>query len=151
MLPRLADLSLCRSIQPLALLAHDDATKELGDPCPAPPLAVLPPDTAAQAGAHRPSSARCHQPRLAPITLVPLPRQAGLAPTAGRRRLDLSAPPRTGRPSLNRELLQLIIRLARENPRWGYQRIKSELGDVPWSGGNQGVVVMLSDVLGAGR
>ena len=33
----------------------------------------------------------------------------------------------TGRPPLDREALQLIIRLARENPRWGYQRIKGEL------------------------
>jgi hypothetical protein len=33
----------------------------------------------------------------------------------------------TGRPPLDQELQQLIIRLASENPRWGYQRIKGEL------------------------
>jgi putative transposase len=37
-------------------------------------------------------------------------------------------PPRlTGRPPLGQEVQQLIIRLARDNPRWGYQRIKGEL------------------------
>ncbi len=32
-----------------------------------------------------------------------------------------------GRPPLDLEIQQLIVRLATENPRWGYQRIKGEL------------------------
>jgi putative transposase len=32
-----------------------------------------------------------------------------------------------GRPPLDQEIQQLIIRLAKENPRWGYQRIQGEL------------------------
>jgi hypothetical protein len=34
---------------------------------------------------------------------------------------------RPGRPQLDQEIQQLIIRLAKENPRWGYQRIQGEL------------------------
>ena len=36
-------------------------------------------------------------------------------------------PRRAGRPPLRREIRTLVIRLARDNPRWGYQRIVGEL------------------------
>ena len=34
-------------------------------------------------------------------------------------------PPRTGRPPIDDVLAALVVRLARENPRWGYQRLLS--------------------------
>jgi len=36
-------------------------------------------------------------------------------------------PGRVGRPPLGGEIRALVLRLARENPRWGYQRIAGEL------------------------
>jgi transposase InsO family protein len=36
-------------------------------------------------------------------------------------------PPRSGRPPLDPKLRELVLRLARENARWGYQRIVGEL------------------------
>ncbi len=37
---------------------------------------------------------------------------------------------RPGRPSVSEEIHELVLRLARENPRWGYQRIVGELAGV---------------------
>jgi putative transposase len=37
---------------------------------------------------------------------------------------------RPGRPALSSELRELVLRLARENPRWGYQRIVGELAGI---------------------
>ena len=37
---------------------------------------------------------------------------------------------RPGRPALSGELRELVLRLARENPRWGYQRIVGELAGI---------------------
>ena len=36
-------------------------------------------------------------------------------------------PHRVGRPPIRREIQDLVLRLAHENPRWGYQRIVGEL------------------------
>ena len=131
MLPRLAYLTLCRSVQLLALLTRRDAAKDLE-------LLVLRHQlTVLRRQVPRPKLEPADQALLAAISRV-LPRSRWLCflvtpQTLLRwhRRLIAGAwtyPHRgPGRPPLNQEVRHLIIRLARENPHWGYQRIKGEL------------------------
>jgi putative transposase len=131
MLSRLADLLCCRSIQLLVLLVCGDAAKDLEILVLRHQLTVL-----------RRQLAR---PRLEPADRALLAAVSRVLPRARwscflvkpetllrwHRRLVAGAwtyPHRqTGRPPLDQEVQQLILRLARDNPRWGDQRIKGEL------------------------
>jgi transposase len=130
-LPRLAYLTLCRSIQLLALLARGDAAKDLEILVLHHQLTVLRRQTS------RPKLEPTDRALLAAISRV-LPRARWscffVRPETllrWHRRLVAGAwtypHHQTGRPPLEEEAQQLIIRLARENPRWGYQRIQGEL------------------------
>jgi transposase len=130
-LSKSAYVTLCRSIQLLVLLARGDAVKDLE-------ILVL----------RQQMTVLCRQtprPRFEPADRAVLAAISRALPRARwscflvqpetllgwHRRLVAGAwtyPHRgTGRPPLDQELQQLIVRLARENPRWGYQRIKGEL------------------------
>ena len=131
MLSKLAYLTLCRSIQLLALAARGDAVKDLEIVVLRHQLAVL--------------RRQIPRPRLEPADRALLAAVSRVLPRARwscffvqpetllrwHRRLVAGAwayPHRqTGRPPLDHHIQQLIVRLAAENPRWGYQRIKGEL------------------------
>jgi putative transposase len=130
-LSKLAYLTLCRSIQLLVLLARGDAAKDLEILVLRHQLTVLRRQTP------RPQLEYADRALLAAVSRV-LPRSRWscflVKPETllrWHRRLVAGAwtyPYRqTGRPPLDHEVQQLIIRLARDNPRWGYQRIQGEL------------------------
>jgi putative transposase len=130
-LPRLAYLTLCRSIQLLAQLARGDAAKDLEILVLRHQLAVLRRQTA------RPKLQPADRALLAAVSRV-LPRSRWSCflvrpETLLRWHRRLVAGAWTypgcgpGRPPLDEEVQQLIVRLGRENPRWGYQRIQGEL------------------------
>src|SRR5215218_980324 len=130
-LSKLAYMTLCRSIQLLMLLARGDAANDLEILVLRHQLAVLRRQTP--------------RPRLEPADRALLAAVSRVLPRARwscffvqpetllrwHRRLVAGAwtyPRRqTGRPPLDHEVQQLIVRLARENPYWRYQRIKGEL------------------------
>jgi putative transposase len=128
---RLAYLTLCRFTQLLALLARSDAAKDLEILVLRHQLTVLRRQTP------RPKLEPADRALLAAVSRI-LPRARWscflVKPETllrWHRRLvagTWSYPHRgTGRPQLDRAIQQLIVRLAKENPRWGYQRIQGEL------------------------
>jgi putative transposase len=131
LLSRLAYLAVCRSVQLLALLARGDAAKDLEILVLRHQLSVL------RRQAARPKLQPADRALLAAVSRL-LPRSRWscffVRPETllrWHRRLVAGAwtypHRRIGRPRLDQELQQLIIRLARENPTWGYQRIMGEL------------------------
>jgi putative transposase len=130
-LPRLAYLTLCRSIQLLVLLARGDAAKDLELLVLRHQLTVLrrqtpqpklePTDRALLAAISR-VLPRSHWScfLVTPQTLLRWHRRMVAGAWTFTRRGQ-------GRPPLDDSLQLLIVRLAQENPRWGYQRIKGEL------------------------
>jgi putative transposase len=126
-----AYLTLCRSIQLLVLLARGEAAKDLEI------LVLRHQVTVLRRQVPRPKLEPADRALLAAIgasSLEPAGRAFFVQPDTllgWHRRLVAGAwtHPRgqTGRPPLDQEVQQLIVRLARENPRWGYQRIQGEL------------------------
>jgi len=130
-LSKLVYIALCRLIALLALFARGDAAKDLEILVLRHQLTVL--------------RRQLPRPRLEPADRVLLAAISRVLPRVHwscfmvtpdtlvrwHRRLVAGAwthpHRRPGRPPVDEQLQQLIVRLARENPRWGYQRIKGEL------------------------
>jgi putative transposase len=130
-LPRLVYLTLCRSIQLLTLLSRGDAAKDLEILVLRHQLTILRRQTP--------------RPKLEPADRALLTAVSRILPRA--RWSCFLVKPETllrwhhrlvaggwtyphrgaGRPPLDEDIQQLIVRLAKENPRWGYQRIQGEL------------------------
>jgi putative transposase len=126
-----AYLMLCRSVQLLTLLARGDAAKDLEILVLRHQLTVLrrntprprlePADRALLAAISRAlPRARWSCSIVKPETLLRWHRQL----VKGAWTYPHRGP---GRPPLDPQVQQLIVRLATENPRWGYQRISGEL------------------------
>jgi putative transposase len=129
-LPRLVYLALCRSFELLALLTRGDAAKDLEILVLRHQLTVLRRQTP------RPRFEPADRALLAAVSRV-LPRDRWscffVTPETLRRwhrRLVAGrwTYPRRGqgRPPLDDGVQQLIVRLASENPRWGYRRVRRE-------------------------
>ena len=73
------------------------------------------------------AAAECHLPRSSRGVRLVSPRTLLRWHQAFVRRKWRQAPGRRGRPPLAFEVRELVLRLARENPRWGHRRICGEL------------------------
>ena len=73
------------------------------------------------------AAAACHLPRSSRGVLLVTPRTLLRWHRALVRRSWRQPRGRRGRPRLSAELRELVLRLARENPRWGHRRIHGEL------------------------
>jgi putative transposase len=73
------------------------------------------------------AAAAVHLPRPSRAVLLVTPRRLLRWHRALVRRKWSQPPGRVGRPPLSAEIQELILRLARENPRWGHRRICGEL------------------------
>jgi transposase len=76
------------------------------------------------------AAAAGHLPRSSQVPLLVTPRTLLRWHRALVRRKWRQPSGRRGRPRLSAEVRELVLRLARENPRWGYQRIVGELAGV---------------------
>src|SRR5215216_7433303 len=127
---RLLYLLFCQVLRWLVLLARGSAAKDAELLMLRPELAVL----RRQVG--RPRVDWADRAMLAGLArLLPRPNRHGLfvrPETLLRWHHDLvrrrwSYPHRRGRPAVSAELRALVVRLAGENPTWGYRRIHGEL------------------------
>ena len=73
------------------------------------------------------AAAACHLPRSSRTALLLTPRTLLRWHRALVRRKWRQPPPQRGRPPLPADVRELVLRLARENPRWGHRRICGEL------------------------
>ena len=80
-------------------------------------------------GVGGPRRVRRARPAAAPSAALPSPGHAGhhpaLAPQLVRKRW--TDPNRSGRPLINEAIAALVVRMATENPNWGYRRVQGEL------------------------
>jgi hypothetical protein len=92
-------------------------------------VGAAPPGRSAAAPTKPPAPSGGGEPDTAPLALGLVrgdpEHVAALAPTSRYSRWTYAD--RTGRPPIGREIRELVLRLARENPRWGYQRIAGDI------------------------
>jgi putative transposase len=79
------------------------------------------------------AAAACHLPRSSRAMLLVTPRTLLRWHQAMVRRKWRQPVGRVGRPPLAAEIRELVLRLARENPRWGHRRICGELAKLGFS------------------